>query len=112
MLWIHNDSLKAKGQGIIILTSSYIPDIETQDELYISENETVDLVQGPSTNPVINEDAGPNQVHFSLAAVKSPKEEKTKPYQKDIKHTSVNEIIDQSTGGHASCFSDDRFATV
>ncbi|KAF7345230.1 hypothetical protein MSAN_01899600 [Mycena sanguinolenta] len=76
MLWIHNDSLKAKGQGIIILTSSYIPDIETQDELYISENETVDLVQGPSTNPVINEDAGPNQVHFSLAAVKSPKEEK------------------------------------
>ncbi|KAJ6489787.1 hypothetical protein C8R45DRAFT_1213238 [Mycena sanguinolenta] len=76
MLWIQNNSLKAKGQGIIILTSSYIPDIETQDELYVSEKETVDLVQGPSRTPIKNEDTSPNEVHFSLSAIESSKEEK------------------------------------
>ncbi|KAJ6624741.1 hypothetical protein B0H10DRAFT_1943032 [Mycena sp. CBHHK59/15] len=44
MLWISNNRLKAKGLGLVVLTSSYIPNIKTTTELYIIENQTVKLV--------------------------------------------------------------------
>ncbi|KAJ7723141.1 hypothetical protein B0H16DRAFT_1699065 [Mycena metata] len=43
MLWLSNGSLKSKGIGIIILTSAYISEIQTLDELYLVEYPTVQL---------------------------------------------------------------------
>ncbi|KAJ7262110.1 hypothetical protein C8J57DRAFT_462208 [Mycena rebaudengoi] len=42
-LWIANDLLQSKGQGILVLTSAYIPDIQTETTLYATEYQTVDL---------------------------------------------------------------------
>ncbi|KAJ7723159.1 hypothetical protein B0H16DRAFT_1788080 [Mycena metata] len=43
MLWLPNGSLKSKGIGIIVLTSAYISEIQTIDELYLLEYQTVQL---------------------------------------------------------------------
>ncbi|KAJ7166100.1 hypothetical protein C8R46DRAFT_294139 [Mycena filopes] len=43
MLWLSNRSLKSKGTGIIVLTSAYIREIETVDQLSIVEYPTLQL---------------------------------------------------------------------
>ncbi|KAJ7087109.1 hypothetical protein C8R44DRAFT_900749 [Mycena epipterygia] len=43
MLWISDSNLKAKARGIVILTCSSIPDVETTDQLAIVEEQVVDL---------------------------------------------------------------------
>ncbi|KAJ7694437.1 hypothetical protein B0H17DRAFT_1132060 [Mycena rosella] len=51
MLWIANKSLKTKGYGIIVLTSLYFPDIEESTEVYIEEDETINLAGNSLDDP-------------------------------------------------------------
>ncbi|KAJ6564298.1 hypothetical protein B0H19DRAFT_1285671 [Mycena capillaripes] len=44
ILWVPDKSLKARGYGILVFTSSYIPEIETKTALYMVENQKVDLI--------------------------------------------------------------------
>ncbi|KAJ7751430.1 hypothetical protein B0H16DRAFT_831701 [Mycena metata] len=58
MLWVSDRSLKSKGTGIVVLTSAYIADIQTEDELYMVENQTVKLQNNstlyvPSTDTAV-----------------------------------------------------------
>ncbi|KAJ7694475.1 hypothetical protein B0H14DRAFT_2650973 [Mycena olivaceomarginata] len=43
MLWMRHKSLKAQGYGVIVLTSSYIPDMTTQIELSTRKDYTFEL---------------------------------------------------------------------
>ncbi|KAJ7737323.1 hypothetical protein B0H16DRAFT_105816 [Mycena metata] len=43
ILWVFDPKLKAKVRGMVILTSTYIPDIKILDPLSIIEDETIDL---------------------------------------------------------------------
>ncbi|KAJ7628760.1 hypothetical protein FB45DRAFT_1004256 [Roridomyces roridus] len=43
ILWVADSTLKAKMRGMIVLTTTYIPDIKTSEPLTIVEDQTVDL---------------------------------------------------------------------
>ncbi|KAJ7616369.1 hypothetical protein DFH06DRAFT_1239183 [Mycena polygramma] len=43
MLWIRSSTLKAKGVGMVVLSSHTIPDIQTKDEFNTTEQHVIDL---------------------------------------------------------------------
>ncbi|KAJ7231316.1 hypothetical protein C8J57DRAFT_181467 [Mycena rebaudengoi] len=49
-LWIPNNQLRAKGQGMVVASSAYIPDIHAIRPLNIEENTTVELAGSSLTN--------------------------------------------------------------
>ncbi|KAJ7241971.1 hypothetical protein C8J57DRAFT_1726395 [Mycena rebaudengoi] len=51
LLWIPDENLRAKGRGIIIHTSSFIPDIETNETILVDERITTKLSSPPLTKP-------------------------------------------------------------
>ncbi|KAJ7483907.1 hypothetical protein B0H11DRAFT_2279622 [Mycena galericulata] len=77
MLWVHDKSLKAKGQGMIVLTSSYIPEIQTIDELYVVEGQRVELANGLLNNISGTDKARPRYpANLSLSLGVVPPKEK------------------------------------
>ncbi|KAJ7455766.1 hypothetical protein FB451DRAFT_1277381 [Mycena latifolia] len=57
ILWVFDPQLKAKVRGLIVLTSTYIPDIKIAEPLDISEREVVDLALNSSVDPPILDNA-------------------------------------------------------
>ncbi|KAJ7146984.1 hypothetical protein C8R44DRAFT_20767 [Mycena epipterygia] len=77
ILWLPNKHLKAGGHEIVILTTSYIKDIGTDEELWIKESQTVELASGSLINPPAT-DTNPATYNAQLSlaiAVPSPKNE-------------------------------------
>ncbi|KAJ7743643.1 hypothetical protein B0H16DRAFT_1008648 [Mycena metata] len=72
MLWIRDKSLKAQGYGMIVLTSSCIPDITTPTELCIVDYSTVELAGIRIANSTVTEteskDPIPQSVSIGVAA--------------------------------------------
>ncbi|KAJ7469002.1 hypothetical protein FB451DRAFT_1255513 [Mycena latifolia] len=94
MLWIPNKSLKAKGHGIIVLTSAYIPEIETITELYIVEHQTVELAGSSLAHvPVTDKNPAKYPALLSLSLGVPPAKEKPSL----LKRISEKLAIDSST---------------
>ncbi|KAJ7508326.1 hypothetical protein B0H11DRAFT_1964373 [Mycena galericulata] len=74
MLWVSNKSLKAKGYGIIVLTSTYIARIRTldDDEISVREDEVFDFSDGPQSNDQKVEPKVKDQVPLALSVGVSP----------------------------------------
>ncbi|KAJ7481844.1 hypothetical protein FB451DRAFT_1444471 [Mycena latifolia] len=51
ILWVFDPELKAKVRGMIVLTSTYIPDIKIAEPLTIAEDEVVDLSINGANDP-------------------------------------------------------------
>ncbi|KAJ6596551.1 hypothetical protein B0H10DRAFT_1960142 [Mycena sp. CBHHK59/15] len=45
MLWISNHNLKAKGYGVVVLSTYYVPDVTTTTRIFAVEKEVVDLAE-------------------------------------------------------------------
>ncbi|KAJ7153037.1 hypothetical protein C8R43DRAFT_452278 [Mycena crocata] len=98
MLWIPDSALKSKGRGIIVLTCSYIPDIQTPDQLAIVEEQTVDIQHTRNDSPSLDKAPAIYNASLSLlvGAADVAQEKKEKPnWMKQI----VRKLKPKSTPG-------------
>ncbi|KAJ7249922.1 hypothetical protein C8J57DRAFT_1355969 [Mycena rebaudengoi] len=72
MVWVFDPKLQAQVRGILLLTSTYIPDITTPHSLSIRETIVADMNIDWSTDPPARSDSGPTYdaaTSVSLAAL-------------------------------------------
>ncbi|KAJ7081725.1 hypothetical protein C8R44DRAFT_823320 [Mycena epipterygia] len=100
ILWIRNKSLKSKGYGMIVLTSSYIPDIMTDTELYIVENQKVELSGNSLANvPITDNTVAKYDVPLSLSVGVAPATKKPGWLQRissKLGGKSATEVVESS----------------
>ncbi|KAJ7810985.1 hypothetical protein B0H14DRAFT_2861346 [Mycena olivaceomarginata] len=80
MIWVSDPDLKAKGMGILLLTSTYIPNALTNESLEIHETTVVDLKAGMNQDtslPEHHEKPYEAAMSVSVAALKKSKTEQT-----------------------------------
>ncbi|KAJ6567954.1 hypothetical protein DFH09DRAFT_1155508 [Mycena vulgaris] len=80
IVWVYDSDLRTKGRGILLLTSTYIPDALTRECLTIYETTTADL-SNPWTEdpPVADRDPGPQDAAMSVSVAALDKSKKRRP---------------------------------
>ncbi|KAJ6448586.1 hypothetical protein C8R45DRAFT_1046037 [Mycena sanguinolenta] len=75
IMWIHDPGLKAKVRGMIILTTTYIPDITISEPLSILEDQEVNLERSPAPPPEETTSLGHNAANsVAIGLFEEPKE--------------------------------------
>ncbi|KAF7342001.1 hypothetical protein MVEN_01787200 [Mycena venus] len=99
-LWVPDHDLKAKGQGIVVLTTAHIPNIEVTEPLYIKEFQKLELSQKSLINlPATDKTAARYPAKLSLSvATASPPGLKNLPTLQKI----VNKLVVKSLTGRKS----------
>ncbi|KAJ7122384.1 hypothetical protein C8R44DRAFT_981518 [Mycena epipterygia] len=87
MLWMRHKLLKAQGYGMIVLTSSYIPDITIETELSIKEPQIVELMG--NSLPVTEKTKVEDPVRMALSIGVAPAMEKLSWGQSLLKKLTV-----------------------
>ncbi|KAJ7807899.1 hypothetical protein B0H13DRAFT_2295687 [Mycena leptocephala] len=80
-LWIFSDSLKARGRGVVVLTSAHIPNVETPYKLSIVENQRLELAGNSLINVPPTDTTQANysaKMALSIATVSRPPREPNK----------------------------------
>ncbi|KAJ7127951.1 hypothetical protein C8R44DRAFT_101163 [Mycena epipterygia] len=71
LIWVSDPASKARIRGIVVLMSSYLDNIRTEEKLSIYEQEEVDLIhQGILQSPEETKNEGPKQGTISLSIAK------------------------------------------
>ncbi|KAJ6545392.1 hypothetical protein B0H19DRAFT_999126, partial [Mycena capillaripes] len=76
ILWVPDKSLKSKGYGIIVLTSTYFPEIETINEVCMDERQIVELRGNSLTNIPQTDPAIKSSTPMSLSLAIAPTKDK------------------------------------
>ncbi|KAJ7202438.1 hypothetical protein C8J57DRAFT_1735729 [Mycena rebaudengoi] len=70
-IWVFDPTSKARIRGIVVLMSSYLANIRSQEELAIYEQADIDLSAGPSNAPTENDHHEPGTISLSIAKVEN-----------------------------------------
>ncbi|KAJ7266651.1 hypothetical protein C8J57DRAFT_376411 [Mycena rebaudengoi] len=70
-IWVFDPTSKARIRGIVVLMSSYLANIRSQEELAIYEQADIDLSAGPSNAPTQNDHHEPGTISLSIAKVEN-----------------------------------------
>ncbi|KAJ7476699.1 hypothetical protein FB451DRAFT_1243795 [Mycena latifolia] len=84
LVWVSDPGLQSKGRGILLLTSTYIPNAQTDKRLTLIRSTTVNLNQDPpvrrAVNPVVAaDDEGMKHAEMSVSVAPLDKAKKRRP---------------------------------
>ncbi|KAJ7628706.1 hypothetical protein FB45DRAFT_1079899 [Roridomyces roridus] len=90
IFWVNDPTLKAKARGLIVLTTTYLPDIRVPEPIQISEEKSVDLVVARPHDPhPVDSSCLPHNAANSLAIGFLERKDTIKAGMRELMHGIV-----------------------